>query len=142
MSISSPGDVEITGKINHGKCKMECHTKVSGLVNAGTFLTLDNLKVSVTTGGSRGLLSLQLQVVLFVIFQVGMLTEVVVAVLLKMSPIQPRLVVRYLGGGFCRAAGNTAQYHIIDLTNNRFYRVTMMIGSSYINNFMSIERLY
>jgi hypothetical protein len=40
------------------------------------------------------------------------------------------------------AHGNTAQYHIRDKTNDRFYRITMMIGVSYISNFISIERLY
>jgi hypothetical protein len=31
---------------------------------------------------------------------------------------------------------------IRDKTNSRFYRVTMMIGASYVSNFLSIERLY
>jgi hypothetical protein len=40
------------------------------------------------------------------------------------------------------AHGDTAQYQIRDKTNDRFYRVTMMIGISYISNFISIERLH
>ena len=31
---------------------------------------------------------------------------------------------------------------ILDKTNSRMYRVFMMIGSGYNNNFISIERLY
>ena len=55
MSITSPGDVEISGKLTIGNASGNVATKVSGFVNAGTFLSMDNLKVSVTTGGSRGL---------------------------------------------------------------------------------------
>jgi hypothetical protein len=32
-------------------------------------------------------------------------------------------------------------YNILDKTNNRMYRVTLIIGASYFNNFISIERL-
>lgn len=115
--------------------------KLSGLVNAGTFLSLDNLKVSVTTGGSRGL-------------SVGAVTGSFVChisgwyayggssgssaenVTYTTSPSGS-----VFGWSF-GAAGNTAQYQILDLTNNRFYRVTMMIGFSYNNNFICIERLF
>jgi hypothetical protein len=39
-------------------------------------------------------------------------------------------------------AGDTSIYYINDYTNKRFYRVTLMIGASYLNNFISIERLH
>lgn len=115
--------------------------KKSGFVDAGTYLTLDNLKVSVTTGGSRGL-------------SVGAVTGSFVCNISGWyayggSSGSSAESITYTttpsGSAFgwsFGAAGNTAQYHILDLTNNRFYRVTMMIGSSYINNFISIERLY
>ena len=38
--------------------------------------------------------------------------------------------------------GDMAQVNLRDKTNNRFYRITMMIGISYTSNFISIERLF
>lgn len=141
MSISSPGDVEITGKLTIGNANGNVATKVSGLVNAGTFLTLDNLKVSVTTGGSRGL-SIATVTGSFVCNISGWYAYGGSSGSSAENVTYTTTPSGSVFGWSFGAAGNTAQYHIIDLTNNRFYRVTMMIGSSYINNFMSIERLY
>jgi hypothetical protein len=33
-------------------------------------------------------------------------------------------------------------YHLTDADNSRMYRVTLIIMPSYINNFITIERLY
>jgi hypothetical protein len=116
--------------------------KTSGFVNAGTFLTLDNLKVSVTTGGSRGL-------------SVGAVSTNFTANISGWFG--------YTGGGGGASAvnigytttgsssafgwsftteGDGSNYIINDKTNNRVYRVTLMIGAGYNNNFISIERLY
>ena len=116
--------------------------KVSGFVNAGTFLTLDNLKVSVTTSGNRGL-------------SVGAVSTDFTANIAGWYGL--------IGGGSGYSAnnigygttgstsafswsfpteGDTSQYNILDKTNSRFYRVTLMIGASYLNNFISIERLF
>ena len=38
-------------------------------------------------------------------------------------------------------AGDGSTYLINDTTNSKFYRVTLMIGMSYTNNFICIERL-
>jgi hypothetical protein len=117
--------------------------KASGFVNAGTFLTLDNLKVSVTTSGiGRGL-------------SVGAVSTNFTANISGWYG--------YTGGGSGASAvnvsytttgssstfgwgfateGDGSNYIINDKTNNRVYRVTLMIGSGYNNNFISIERLY
>jgi hypothetical protein len=117
-------------------------SKASGMVAAGTFVTLDNLKCTVTTSGDRGL-------------SIGAVS----------TNFEADISGWYAdsGGGTARSSnnqsytttestslfgwnfvahGNTAQYQIRDKTNNRFYRVTMMIGISYISNFISIERLF
>jgi hypothetical protein len=116
--------------------------KVSGMVGAGTFVSLDNLKVTVTSSGDRGL-------------SIGAVS----------TNFEADVSGWYAdsGGGTARSSnnqsyttaastslfgwnftvhGNTAQYQIRDKTNDRFYRVTMMIGLSYISNFISIERLH
>jgi hypothetical protein len=37
--------------------------------------------------------------------------------------------------------GDGSTYLVNDYTNQRFYRVTLMIGAAYLKNFISIERL-
>jgi len=115
--------------------------KKTAFVNAGTFVTMDNLKVSVTTSGARGL-------------SIGAVSTNFTANVSGWFG--------YTGGGGGASAynvaytttasgsafgwsfgteGDTAQYNILDRTNSRMYRVTMMIGGGYINNFICIERL-
>jgi len=117
--------------------------KASGFVNAGTFVTLDNLKCTVTTSGQRGL-------------SIGAVSGSFEADLSGWYGGQSigtaggaannlgynTTASTSLFGWSFPAHGDTAQYQIRDKTNNRFYRVTMMIGVSYISNFISIERLF
>jgi hypothetical protein len=116
--------------------------KISGMVGAGTFVTLDNLKCTVTTGGNRGL-------------SIGAVSTTFEADISGWYTVPGGS-----GGGSSNnqtittsssnsafgwnlgAHGDTGQYYIRDKTNNRFYRVIMMIGASYVSNFISIERLF
>jgi hypothetical protein len=116
--------------------------KTSGMVGAGTFVTLDNLKCTVTTGGNRGL-------------SIGAVSTTFEADISGWYTVSGGS-----GGGssnnqtITTSASNSAfgwnfpghgdmvQVQIRDKTNNRFYRVIMMIGASYISNFISIERLF
>jgi hypothetical protein len=114
----------------------------SNFVGAGTLVTLDNLKVAVTTGGSRGL----------GIGAVSTTFEADVSGWYGLpggnggnSANNITYTTTLSGSAFgwnFAAHGDTAQYQIRDKTNNRFYRVTMMIGQSYLSNFISIERLF
>lgn len=116
--------------------------KTSGIVNAGTFLSLDNLKVSVTTSGNRGL-------------SVGAVSSTFI------SNISATYSVSGGSGGsqannitYTTSAstsafawhfgteGDMSTYIIVDKTNNRMYRVILVIGSGYYNNFITIERMY
>jgi hypothetical protein len=44
------------------------------------------------------------------------------------------------GWGFIQ--GQQSTYILNDTTNSRVYRIILMVGASYNNNFVSIERLY
>lgn len=116
--------------------------KVSGLVNAGTFLSMDNLKVSVTTSGSRGL-SVAGVASTFVCNISGFYSNsaggsgsaannITYTTSASGSPF----------GWHFAGEGDTIQYSILDKTSNRMYRVILMIGAGYNNNFICIERLY
>ena len=134
-SVSVAGDVEVTGNSS------SLVRKISGLVDAGTYLELDNIKVSVTTTGNRGL-------------SLGAVTTTYIAnvgghyMTATGGDASSANDVTYtttpsgtaFGWNFV-AQGDTSVYNIFDKTNTRMYRVTLMIGASYLNNFFSIERL-
>ena len=116
----------------------------SGYVNAGTFVTLENIKATVTTSGTRGL-------------SVGSVTGTFQAHISGMygfingvggsatnggSP--PTYSITPSGSWFGWSfpnAGDGSVYLVNDITNMRFYRITLMIGPGYNNNFISIEKL-
>ena len=116
------------------------NNRVSGFVNAGTYLTMDNLKATISTSGNR---SLQIAAVsgsfaayvsaAYTLFGGGVAgTGASITV-----TTTPALALNW---NFT-AQGDVATYIISDTTNSRAYRVTMMIGGSYNNNMISIERL-
>lgn len=47
----------------------------------------------------------------------------------------------FLASQMFAQTGDVANYFLRDTTNQRFYRITLMVGPSYTNNFISIERL-
>jgi hypothetical protein len=116
--------------------------KKSDFVPAGTYISLDNLKVAVTSGGNRGL-------------SIG-----AVSTNFEADVSGWYTVAGGSGGGTANninysttasgsafgwnfpTHGDMVQMSIRDKTNSRFYRVTMMIGASYVSNFLSIERLH
>jgi hypothetical protein len=116
--------------------------KVSGIVDAGAFVTLDNLKATVPTTGNRGLSVAAVSGSFFA--NIGAwyggsggtggdsVNNLEVTTTESGSLFSWNFV----------AEGNSAQYTIYDKTNSRMYRVTLMIGPAYLNNFISIERLY
>jgi hypothetical protein len=117
------------------------NNRVSGFVNAGTFLTMDNLKVTVTTSGYRGL-------------SIGAVSTIFTANVSGWfgytgggggaSAVNVAYTTTASGSAFgwgFNTEGDGAQYNIFDKTNSRMYRVTMMIGAGWNNNFISIERL-
>jgi hypothetical protein len=115
--------------------------KVSGLVDADVFLTLDNLKVTVPTSGNRGLSvaavsgSFSANIGAWYGGSGGIGGDSVNNLSVTTTPSGSLFSWNFA------AEGNTAQYTIYDKTNNRMYRVTLMIGPAYLNNFISIERL-
>lgn len=142
MTITSPGNVEITGRLNVGDPTGNVATKIAARVDAGVEISLDNLKARVTTSGSRGLeigavsgtISLHVQ---------GSYTNVT-GVAGTRTPAPTTYTTTFSGSLFGWSFGaesDTAVYHFADVSNSRFYRVTLMIGSSYFNNFIAIERL-
>lgn len=115
--------------------------KASGIVNAGTFVQLDNIRATVPTSGNRSLsiatVSGSFAAYINATYTVyaggtsGMGTTLTVTT-------TPALAINWNFGG----AGDTINYTIVDYTNNRAYRIMLMIGPGYNNNFIAIERLH
>ena len=117
----------------------------AGYVDAGQFVTLDNLKFTVTTSGNRGLSCATVSgtVTLAISATFGYISGVGgSATNWSTNPTYNSTTPSssWFGWSFPNA-GDGSIYLINDITNNRCYRVTLMIGMSYNNNFISIERL-
>ncbi len=144
VRIDNSGNVNMTGKLNIGDPTGNVSTKLVGRVTAGTYLTFENLKFSVTTTGQRGLsiATVSGSVNLYVEGKYNNASNTIygsrtdTAITYSTSPSGS-----LFGWGF-NSAGDTIIYHFTDPDNSRMYRVTLIIMPSYINNFISIERLF
>ena len=116
--------------------------KASGLVNAGTYVTLDNIKATLTASGNRGL-SLATVSGSFSSFVGGTFAitsstasgGAAGALSVTTSPSTSVLGWNFTG------AGDISTYILTDTTNSLGYRITLQIGSTYLNNLIVIERL-
>lgn len=109
---------------------------------AGDFVQLDNIRATVTTNGNRGL-SLASVSGTFTCNIGGSFNSVgagnggFAGVFTFNSSASSSI----FGWGF-NNQGDTSTYILTDTTNSRTYRITLQIGGSYLNNFISIERLF
>jgi hypothetical protein len=134
--------VNITGKINLTDPSGNVTVKAAAFVDAGTFVTLDNLKATVTTSGQRGLGLATVSGTISLYVQ-GVYTNQSGAANTSYTDVPFTYSTTVSGSmfGWSFGAGNTVIYHLTDATNSRLYRVTLIIMPSYIKNFISIERL-
>lgn len=117
--------------------------KSSAFVNAGYDVTLGNLKARIPTSGNR---SLQLSTITGTYSVYG--SDVYTAGGLggmTIDATSPRTITTtptYLNSGYhFNGAGQTDTWTLVDAGNNIGWRITMVLGASYNNNFISIERL-
>ena len=117
------------------------NNRVSGLVNAGTFVTMDLIKATVTTSGNRGL---------SLATTTGTLTYNIGGTYATAIPsssgsagtgtLTTTPTASIFNWGFTNQ-GDTATYILTDTTNSRAYRITLQIGNAFNNNMITIERL-
>ena len=141
VRIDNSGNVNITGKLNIGDPTGNVSTKLVGRVTAGTFLSFENLRFSVTTAEPRGLSiatgSGSVNLYVEGTYNNGGVYGFKTASAVTFSTNASGSL---FGWGF-NSAGDTIVYHLTDPDNSRMYRVTLIIMPSYINNFIAIERL-
>ena len=131
----------MTGKLNVTDPTGSVSTKLTTRFTAGTFVNFDNLRFSVTTVDPRGLsiATVSGSVNLYV---EGRFNNGNIAGTRTAGPVTYTTTPSGspFGWGF-NSSGDTIIYHLTDADNGRLYRVTLIIMPSYINNFISIERL-
>lgn len=142
QALDVNGNVNVTGKINLTDPTGNVATKAAGFVNAGVAVTLGDIQVQMSTGGSR---SLQIRTTgTSFAGMVSAYTSYSSNAFTYFSDITQTITgtFAYLGTTWSFATdGDLANYFVRDTTNQRFYRITLMVGPSYTNNFISIERL-
>lgn len=136
------GNVNVSGKINLTDPSGNVAVKAAGYVNAGSFVTLDNIKATVSTSGSRGLCiaTVSGSIVAYMAGVYGMTGGSSGGASNTAITFNTSLSSSIFGWSF-GSVGDTPVYYMNDTTNNRFYRITLMIGYGYNNNFICIERL-
>ena len=117
--------------------------KASGVVNAGVDVTLGNLKARIPTSGNR---SLQVSTVTgtYSVFGSGVYYAGGAggATINGSTPLSITTTPAYLAAGLnFSAAGYTDTWNLYDPGNSIGWRITLVIGVSYANNMISIERL-
>ena len=117
--------------------------KASGLVNAGVDVTLGNLKARIPTGGNR---SLQVSTVSGTYSVAGSgvysMGGVSGSTIQANSPRTINTTPAYLNPGYNFGTdGATDTWVIYDAANSIGWRITCIIGPSYVNNLITIERL-
>ncbi|MGV1012661.1 MAG: hypothetical protein ACOYBS_09445 [Flavobacterium sp.] len=140
-TLDVTGNVNVTGKINLTDPTGNVAVKAAGYVNAGSFVTLDNIKATVTTSGNRGLSVAAVSTPFYCNIgatfgnSAGSGGSAVYNSYVTTTPSGS-----WFGWNFTNA-GDYVTYLVNDTTNNRVYRISMSIGAGYVNNFISIERL-
>jgi hypothetical protein len=118
--------------------------KASGFVNAGVSITLDDIQARFTTSGGRSLevrttgANFTAMASAHTTYNNGSYTYY------SDKSFTMSTTFGYPGGqswGFT-GDGDLAVYYIRDTTNLRFWRMTLMVGPGYNNNFITIERLH
>ncbi len=140
------GPFKVNGKITLSDASGNVAAKSSGFADAGVPVVLDDIQVQLATSGNRSLL----------IKTTGTSFTSIISAhgthngytgtprYTYFSDVTQTInsTFNYLGWQWnYTGGGDTAIYYMSDFTNLRFYRITLMIGMSYLGNMISIEKL-
>jgi hypothetical protein len=143
MTITSPGDMEIPGKITLGDASGSVVQKASAFVNAGNYVTLGNLKVRVAPDGNRSLQVATVSGTYIVygsdIYAAGGAGATTISDLSKLTisttPVYFNSGLHFATGGY------TDAWLIMDPVAQIGWRISVIFGTSWLNNLITIERL-
>ena len=143
QALDVAGNINVTGKINLTDASGNVATKIAAFVGRGTDVVLGNLKVRFPATGN---MSLQVSTVsgAYSVYGSHMLVSSAIAynAIDGAAPLSITTTPTYLNSGNnFGGAGNTGIWFIMDTGAAICWRISMIIGSGYTNNFISIERL-
>jgi hypothetical protein len=141
LRIDASGNVNVTGKINLTDPTGNVTTKVAAFLDAGNPITMDNIKARVTTSGSyRGLEIATVSGTMNIYYEGIYANGGINAGRTNTTGL---FTTTYSGSlfGWGFLEGDTIVYHLTDPVNARVYRITLIIQSSFLKNFICIERL-
>jgi hypothetical protein len=143
-TLDVSGNINVTGKINITDPSGNVATKVAAIVGRGTDVTLGNLKIRFAASGN---MSLQASTVSGTYTVYGSQVLVGSSTLGSSridggSPLTINTTPTYLNSGNnFLGAGDTTTWNIMDTSAGMSWRISMIVGLGYTNNFISIERL-
>jgi hypothetical protein len=137
------GNVNVIGKINVTDPAGNVATKAAGFVGRGVDVTLGNFKARISATGN---FSVQLSTVSgsysvygsHVLVTGGVYYNAIDATAPRSISTTPTYI---NSGNDFLGAGNTSVWLLMDTTAQMSWRITMIVGAVYNNNFISIERL-
>jgi hypothetical protein len=142
QALDVTGNINVTGKINLTDPTGNVLAKASGIVNANVPVTLGDIQVQLPNSGS---IALQIKTTgtSFSGYYVShALFNTSGNVVNANNTTTVTSTLAYLNPSWSTPnAGDVSVYYFMDTTNKRFFRFTYMVGYSYNNNFISIERL-
>jgi hypothetical protein len=143
QALDIVGNVNVTGKINVTDPAGNVATKAAGFVARGVDVTLGNLKVRFAATGN---MSLQVSTVTgtYSVYgsQVLVSGAVAYSAIDGAAPLSVTTTPVYLNSvNAFGGAGNTSTWNIMDTNAGMSWRISMIVGAGYNNNFISIERL-
>jgi hypothetical protein len=144
MSISSPGNLDVAGKITFGDASGNVALKVSAFKSSGSYISMDNLKATVIVSNNYGGVSIAAVSTTFNALISGSYSMYNLTTGGGAANANQSITTTPTGmlfGWSFPTAGDTATFLITDNTNSRVYRLIVQINYSFLNNFMSIERL-
>jgi hypothetical protein len=125
----------------------EILTKASGIVNAGEYVILGDLKARIPTSGNRSLQVATISSgVTYSVIGSGIYNQngAIAGITIQSgSPLSVTSTPAYLNAaaGFINY-GSVDTWSIMDTTNSIAWRISCIIGPSYNSNLITIERLY
>ena len=121
----------------------EISWKASGITSAGYIISLGDIGVQLSTSGNR---SFQISTTGSSITSMSSGWTVYAGTSTTQYSGQSTTItgtMAYIKSTFnFAAAGDTVVHHIVDSTNSRLFRITGIIGASFSNNYICIERLH
>jgi hypothetical protein len=148
LRIDNSGNVNLTGKLNVTDPSGGVAMQAAGFVNHSVPLTLGDIQVQMAPAGiSRSLqikttgTSFSGMVSAYTTYNGASGTNAFTYFSDVTQTINSTFAHLGVSWGFAQS-GDVANYFLRDTTNQRFYRITLMVGASWNNNFISIERLF